>query len=179
MEIRLFKNWWLMTLKGLLAIGFGLVMLIRKYPLMKSSLAISFGIIILASGAMIITGAFLHKRINPRWNWWLFEGIIDIVIGTFFVFSPNLAKAFFLYFLSIWAFAIGIIQIITAFRMITYLERWWSMLLTGILSILFAFLFFLNPLYTLMRVSVVVGLSCMIFGIILILNSRILRNIYL
>ena len=46
-----------MTLKGLLAIGFGLVVLIRQYPLIKSSVAISFGILVLFSGGMIVAGA--------------------------------------------------------------------------------------------------------------------------
>ncbi len=168
-----------MTLKGLLAIGFGLVVLIKQFPFIKSSEAITFGIIVMGSGIMIITGAFLHKKINPRWKWWLVEGIIDLAIGAFFVFSPKMAKAFFLYFLALWAFAIGIIQIITSIRMITYLERWWTMMITGILSILFAILFFLNPLYTLFKISFIVGISCVIFGLILIFNSRILRNIYL
>ena len=53
------------------------------------------------------------------------------------------------------------------------------MMITGILSILFAILFFLNPLYTLFKISFIVGISCVIFGMILLFNSRILRNIYL
>jgi len=179
MEVRLFRNWWLMTLKGLLAFGFGLIVIIMHYPLIKSSLALSFGLLVIISGIMIITGSFLHKKINPRWVWWLIEGIIDIIIGAFFVFAPTVAKAFFLYFLAIWAFALGIIQIITAMKMISYLDRWWTLLLMGVLSIIFALVFFLNPLYTLFRMSFIVGISCIAFGIILILNSRILRNIYL
>ena len=107
------------------------------------------------------------------------EGIIDIIIGLLFIWIPDQARAFFLYFLALWAFAIGVIQIITSIRMITYLERWWVMLLTGVLSILFAVLFFLNPLYTLLDVNVTVGLSCTNFGLILMFNSRTLRNIYL
>ena len=168
-----------MTLKGLLALGFGLIVIVLKYPLIKSSLAFSFGLIVLASGIMIITGAFLHKKINPRWRWWLIEGIIDILIGAFFVFSPHLAKAFFLYFLALWAFAIGVLQIITSLRMTNYLERWWTMLTTGVFSIFFAILFFLNPFYTLFRLSFIVGVSCIVFGLILVFNSRILRDIYL
>jgi uncharacterized membrane protein HdeD (DUF308 family) len=179
MEIRLFRNWWLMTLKGLLAVGFGLIVIIRQYPLIKSSLAISFGIVVILSGAMIITGAFLHRRDNPRWFWWLIEGIIDLLIGAFFVFSPSVAKAFFMYFLALWAFALGVLQIITAMKMINYIERWWILLSTGILSIFLALIFFLNPFYTMFRLSFLVGLSCLVFGGILIFNSRILRNIYL
>jgi uncharacterized membrane protein HdeD (DUF308 family) len=179
MKIRLFKNWWLMTLKGLLAFGYGLILILSRYNIPRTSFVLTFGVLLIASGIMIMTGAFLHKQNNPRWGWWIVEGIIDILIGVLFIWIPNQARAFFLYFLALWAFAIGVIQIITSLRMTNYLDRWWVMLLTGVLSILFAILFFLNPLYTLLDVNVTVGLSCAIFGLILIFNSRTLRNIYL
>jgi len=179
MQIRLFKNWWLMTLKGILAISFGIVVLIMQYPLVKSSLAISFGLIVIASGGMIFTGAFLHRKENPRWRWWLVEGIIDLLLGAFFVFKPHLAKAFFLIFLALWASVIGIIQIFTSFRMISYIENWWSMLLTGIFSILFAILVFINPFYAEYNMSSIIGASCIILGLIMVYTSRTLRDIYL
>ena len=164
MQIRLFKNWWLMTLKGVLAISFGAIVLIKQYPLIKSSLAVSFGILLFASAILIITGAFLHKKTNPRWVWWLVEGILDIIIGAFFVIKPDLAKAFFLYFLALWACIIGLIQILTSFRMIAYMERWWFMLLSGIFSILFAVLIFINPFYAKYYLFTIIGVACIIFG---------------
>jgi uncharacterized membrane protein HdeD (DUF308 family) len=179
MQIRLFKNWWLMTLKGLLAISFGAIVLIKKYPLIKSSLAISFGILLLVSGVMIITGAFLHKKTNPRWIWWLIEGVLDIIIGAFFVFNPDLAKAFFLFFLALWACIIGAIQILTSFRMIVYMERWWFMLLSGIFSILFAVLIFINPFYPKFNLFSIIGIACIIFGMLTVFLSRTLRDIYM
>jgi uncharacterized membrane protein HdeD (DUF308 family) len=179
MRIRLFKNWWMMTLKGLLSISYGLIVVIRHYPLIKSSMAVSFGLILVGSGLMIIVGAFMHKSANPRWKWWLIEGAIDIVIGTVYVFKPDLAKAFFLFFLAIWAFAIGVIQIITSLRMINYMDRWWLMMLAGIFSLLFAILVFINPFYANFDLSLIIGFSCVVFGVIQVINSRILRNIYL
>jgi uncharacterized membrane protein HdeD (DUF308 family) len=179
MQIRLFKTWWLMTLKGILAIGFGIFVFIRHDPLIRSSLAVTFGIIVIASGAMICTGAFLHRKINPRWRWWLIESAIDMLIGAIFVFNSHLAKAFFLFFLALWAFIIGLIQIMTSFRMINYMENWWTMLITGIFSILFAILVFINPFYDQYNLSSIIGVSCVIFGLILVFTSRTLRDIYL
>ncbi len=179
MQIRLFKNWWLLTLKGILAIGFGIIVLIMQYPLIKSSLAISFGLILIASGGMIFTGAFLHRKTNPRWRLWLVESAFDILMGCFFVFNPQLAKAFFLIFLALWAFVIGTIQIFTSFRMISYMDKWWSMLTTGLFSILFAILLFINPFYEDYNLSSIIGVACIIFGLILVYSSRTLRDIYL
>ncbi len=179
MEFRLFKNWWLLTLKGLLAIGFGMVLLIKQYPLIKTSLVISFGGIVIASGIMIFSGAFLHKKNNPRWRLWLIEGLIDITLGTFFILETDFAKAFFLIFLALWAFGIGIVQILTSVRMATYMDRWWSMLIAGVFSIGFAVLAFINPFYTRFAMGATIGAACILFGLILVYTSRLLRNIYL
>lgn len=168
-----------MTLKGVLAISFGVIVLIMQYPLIKSSLAISFGLILIASGVMIFTGAFLHRKNNPRWRLWLVEGAFDIVMGAFFVFNPQMAKAFFLIFLVLWAFIIGAIQIFTSFRMKNYLDKWWTMLVIGIFSILFAVLLFINPFYESYNLSSIIGVSCLIFGLVVVYTSRILRDIYL
>jgi uncharacterized membrane protein HdeD (DUF308 family) len=179
MQIRLFKNWWLMTLKGVLAISFGIVVLIRQDTLIRSSVAIAFGLIVIASGAMILSGAFLHRKSNPRWRWWLVESVIDLLIGAFFVFNPQLAKAFFLFFLALWAFIIGLIQILTSFRMINYMENWWTMLFTGVFSIFFAALIFINPFYEQYNLSSIIGAACIIFGLTMVYTSRTLRDIYL
>lgn len=181
MQIRLFKNWWLMTIKGILAIGFGIVMLIRNNPMIKSSIAISFGVLVIVSGLLIIIGAFLHRKMSPRWRSWLIEGLIDIIIGAIFVTQHDSAKAFFLYFLALWAFITAFIQIITSFRMINYMERWWTMLLTGVFSLLFAILIFFDPFYTKynMAMNTIIGISCIIFGLIMVYQSRIFRDIYL
>lgn len=179
MQIRLFKNWWLMTIKGVLAIGFGIIMLMRNKPMIKSSIAISFGILVVVSGLLIITGAFLHRKINPRWRAWFMEGLIDILIGAVFIFKPQLAKAFFLYFLALWSFFTAFIQIVTSFRMINYMDRWWTMLITGIFSLIFAVLIFINPFYARYNLGLIIGFACIIFGIIMVYQSRVFRDIYL
>lgn len=177
--MRLFKNWWLMSIKGFLAIGFGIVMLILQYSLIKSSIAVIFGVLVLVSGVLIISGALLNMKSNPRWRWWLMEGLVDIVVGAIFIFQPALAKAFFLFILAIWSFSSGLIQIVTSFRMQSYMERWWTMLITGIFSILFAVLIFINPFYANYTLGTIVGVACIIFGLVTFYISRVLRNIYL
>lgn len=179
MEIRLFKNWWLLTIKGILAIGFGLYILLFQYSIITTLLAKVFGIIIIVSGTLIGIGAFLHKKSNPRWVWWFIEGIIDISIGAVFVFKPQWAKAFILGIMSIWACLIGILQIITAIRMNTYMVNWWSLLIGGIFSILFAILIFINPFYGTFTIVTIVGAAAIIFGLMLVYMSKTLKEVYL
>jgi uncharacterized membrane protein HdeD (DUF308 family) len=179
MQIRLFKNWWLMTLKGALAIGFGIVVLILQYPFVKRSLTVSFGILVVASGILILIGAFLHKKSSPRWAWWLGEAIVDLVIGTFFILKPFYAGAFFLYFLGMWAFITGLIQVVTSLRLRMYMDNWWVLILTGLFSIVFAVLIYIDPFGSSIAKVTLIGFSTIIFGIILVYISRTLKDAYL
>jgi uncharacterized membrane protein HdeD (DUF308 family) len=179
MQIRLFKNWWLMTLKGALAIGFGIVVLIFQFPFVKRTLTISFGFLVIASGLLILTGAILHKKSNPRWAWWLGEALVDLVLGTFFVIKPQWAGAFFLFFLAIWAFMTGVIQVVTSIRLKMYMENWWILILTGFFSILFAILIFINPFVGSVNVTTTIGIFPIVFGVILVYISRTLKDAYL
>jgi uncharacterized membrane protein HdeD (DUF308 family) len=79
----------------------------------------------------------------------------------------------------LWAFIIGVIQILTSFRMINYMENWWTMLFTGVFSILFAILVFINPFYAQYNLSSIIGVACIIFGLSMVYTSRTLRDIYL
>ena len=179
MEIRLFKNWWLMTIKGILAVGFGLYILLFQYSIVTTLIAKIFGIIIVISGLLIISGAFLHKSTNPRWVWWLIEGIVDLAIGAVFLFKPQWAKAFILGIMSLWACIIGVLQIITAFRMNTYMTNWWSLLAGGVFSILFAVLIFINPFYGTFTIVTILGAAAIVFGLMVIFMSRTLKEVYL
>jgi len=179
MQIKLFKNWWLMTLKGALAIGFGLIVLILQFPFVKRSLTTSFGFLVIASGLLILTGAILHKKSSPRWAWWLGEAIVDLALGTFFVIRPQWAGAFFLFFLAMWAFMTGILQVITSLRLRIYMNNWWILVITGLFSIMFAILIFINPFVGSIAVVTLIGISTIIFGIILVYISRTLKDVYL
>ncbi len=167
-----------MTLKGALAIGFGIVVLIFQFPFVKRSLTISFGILFIASGLLILTGAVTHKRSSPRWAWWLGEAFVDLAIGTFFVIRPQWAGAFFLFFLALWAFMTGIIQVFTSLRLKIYMDNWWVLISTGLFSILFAVLIFINPFVS-FNVVTLIGCSTILFGIILVYISRTLKDVYL
>ena len=168
-----------MTLKGVLAIGYGVYILISQYTLVTTPLAKIFGIIVLLSGILIITGAFLHKKNNPRWAWWLVEGIVDVAIGLFFVFKPQWAKAFILGLMAVWACIIGLIQIITAMRLKSYTHNWWTLLITGVLSILVAVIIFINPFMAQLAKISFVAIASIVFGLIMAYLSHILKDIYL
>jgi uncharacterized membrane protein HdeD (DUF308 family) len=127
---------------------------------------------------LILAGAILHIKTSSRWGWWLGEAFIDLAIGTFFVIRPLWAGAAFLIFLALWAFTTGIIQVFTSLRLKSYMDNWWVLVLTGLFSILFSVLIFINPFVS-FNIVTLIGCSTILFGMILVYISRTLKDVYL
>lgn len=67
MEKKLYRNWWLLTLKGALAILFGILLV--SMPVGSLKLIVRwFGIIIALGGIFLIFGAYSHKEHNNKWG---------------------------------------------------------------------------------------------------------------
>ena len=112
MNTSLYKNWWALTIKGVLAIIFGLMIFFA--PGMGAvALAYYFGFLVIFTGFFMIFAAFAHKSVNQNWGWWLFEGILDIILGVIVISYPLMSIAIFILFVGVWAIFMGISQVIS------------------------------------------------------------------
>ena len=67
MATNIYKNWWLLTLKGILAIIFGIfATFVPGVTLI--TLMIYFGLFIILSGIFLIVGSISHKKNNKKWG---------------------------------------------------------------------------------------------------------------
>ena len=65
MEKKLFKNWWLLTIKGLIAILFGIILVSVPEESLKFMVR-WFGIIVALGGVFLIIGAYTHREHNRK-----------------------------------------------------------------------------------------------------------------
>ena len=74
------RNWWLIALRGVAAIIFGIVA--WAWPgITLASLIIVFGAYVLVDGVFSI-GSVLATRDRPsNWPWLLLQGVLGIVVG--------------------------------------------------------------------------------------------------
>ena len=192
MEIKLFKNWWLLTLKGVLSIIFGLFLLIvSKWTKDQNRILIGikpiiiFGIIVVISGILLVYGAITHRRSNSESKFWLMEGIFDVLVGgTLFVFiikfikHPVPIRYVFHYIIIFWISVMGILQIISAIRLKKLMENWWVLLFTGIISIMFSVLIFIDPFTSRIINLMVIAFFIIILGILFVVISKNMKNVY-
>jgi len=174
--MKLFKNWWLITIKGVFSIIFGILALMLPKTAVLTILTY-FGLVILISGLFIVIGAFSYRKDTPNWSWWLVEGGFDMLVGGLIVIHPLVTAEIFVFVLAIWVVVIGIIQIISAVNLKGIMQNWWILLFSGVLSLFLGLLILTHPLRGTLTLVSSMGLFIIIFGILLLVISGKLKNL--
>ena len=129
------KNWWLLLLRGIAAIIFGV--LAFAWPgLTLLTLILLYGAYALTDGVIAIIAAI--KGDAPAARWWLaVVGILGIVVGAFTFMLPGMTALILLFTIGGWAIAIGVFQIVGAIRLRNEIDNEWLLILSGVISVLF------------------------------------------
>src|SRR3979409_1822851 len=124
----LVQNWWLFTLRGILAIVFGLLALIFPGPTMLS-LVILFSAYMLVDGVFgIIAAVRAIRRKEDRWGLLIFEGLLNIAVGILAFLWPGITVVAFVWLIAAWAIVTGGLMTAAGFRLNMDYGRWWLVL---------------------------------------------------
>jgi uncharacterized membrane protein HdeD (DUF308 family) len=168
------KNWWLLALRGVVAILFGILAI--AFP----GLALQTFILLFAAYALVdgIAAAISAIQNRNQPNWWvhLLEGIVSIIAGILAVIYPGLTALILLYIIALWAIVTGVLEIWAAIHLRKEIEGEFWMGLSGVLSILFGVILVLSPGTGILAVLAIVAAYAIVFGIILILLATRLRG---
>src|SRR5258707_8971813 len=151
-----------MLLRGVFAIIFGLIaLLIPRIALL--ALIYVFAAYALVDGILAVVVAVAERRSLPRWGWLLVEGVAGIIVGILAFAWPGLTALVLLYFVAAWAIVTGVLEIAAAFT-----TGSWLLAIAGVLSVVFAIILFVHPGAGLLAILWLVGISAIIYGVILI-----------
>jgi len=129
------KNWWMLLLRGIAAIIFGV--LAFAWPGMTLlTLIVFYGAFALIDGVLAIIAAITGGAPAPRW-WLAIVGLLGIATGLLMFMMPGLTALVLLYFIAGWAIATGVFQIIGAIKLRKEIDNEWFLILGGIVSVLF------------------------------------------
>ena len=136
------RNWWLLLLRGILAIVFGLailaldpffpVPLIREIPF--ALLALLFGIFALTCGVLTALASIHFSSVN----WALMvDGAAIAVAGAMVLFLPDLSLEQVLYMIACAAFLAGLSEIVIAVVLRSHIHHAWLLMTAGLGSAMF------------------------------------------
>lgn len=167
-------NWWLLLLRGIAGVLFGVLAFI--WPgLTLLSLTLLWGAYALADGAAALWAGITGSVAGSR-GWLIFIGVLGIAAGIIAFIWPGGTAGALLLVIGAWAIAIGILQIWGAIQLRKEIEGEWLLILSGVVSILFGLLVAMQPLAGALAVVWMIGTFAIVFGITQIILSFKLRQ---
>jgi uncharacterized membrane protein HdeD (DUF308 family) len=137
------KNWWLLLLRGIAGIVFGV--LAFSWPgLTLLTLILLYGAYALTDGVFAIIAAIKGGAPTGR-GWLAIVGVLGIAVGAFTFMLPGMTTLILLFTMAGWAVAIGVLQIVGAIRLRKEIDNEWLLILSGVVSVLFGLAIVYNP----------------------------------
>jgi uncharacterized membrane protein HdeD (DUF308 family) len=157
-----------LVLRGLLALAFGIVAF--AWPeITLTVLVMLFGAFVLVDGAVNL--ASLARREGragaPRW-YLVLQGVLGVGIGAVALFLPRVTALALVILVAVWAFLGGALAVAAAIRLRRELKGEWLLVLTGLLSVLFALLIAFWPEAGLVALVWLVGFFALLRGMLLL-----------
>jgi uncharacterized membrane protein HdeD (DUF308 family) len=177
MLISLARNWWVLLVRGLLAILFGVLALTRPGATLFA-LIVMFGAFTLVNGLLAIIAALLGRTEGIPWWALLVEGVFSVGVGIATLTWPGLTGMILLYMIAFWSIATGIFEIIAAIRLRQVITGELLLGFGGVLSILFGFLLLAYPANGALAVAWLIGIYAILFGGMLVALSSRLRGLW-
>ena len=167
------KNWWLMLLRGVCAITFGVIALILP-GLSLLTLVTLYGAFALADGILAIFTAIRGEKGTPR-IWLTFIGLLGIGAGIMTFVWPAITASILLLIIAWWSIAMGIGQIVGAIRLRKELKNEWFLALAGALLVLFGVVLLFQPAAGALALVLFIGIDAIIYGVLLVFLAFRLR----
>ena len=100
------KNWWILLLRGIVAIGFGVLAFILP-GLTLLTLVVVYGVYAFIDGLLALISAVIGGAPPPRW-WLAAIGLLGMAAGILTFAWPGITALVLLFFIAGWAIAVGI-----------------------------------------------------------------------
>ena len=170
------RNWWLVVLRGVLGIAFGIITFVAP-AISLAALVLLFGAYAFADGVFAIASA-VHRRVTTE-RWWilLLEGLVGIGAGLVTLFLPGITALVLLYIIAGWAVATGILELVAAVRLRKEIKHEWLLALSGIASVAFGVLIALFPGAGALALVIWIGAYAFVFGALLVALGFRLRGL--
>jgi uncharacterized membrane protein HdeD (DUF308 family) len=171
----LFEKWWVLLLRGLVSIGFAVLIWMQPAITLKAMI-ILFGAFALVDGVLGVWTAFSSRK--DRNNWWVLMlwGLVGIGIGIITFVAPAVTALALLFYIAIWAIVTGVLEIIAAVKLRKEIQGEWLLGLAGLLSLVFGILLIMHPGAGVLAVLWLVAAYALILGVLMVILSFKVRG---
>jgi uncharacterized membrane protein HdeD (DUF308 family) len=158
------KMRWVLGLHGLASVVFG-VMILAWPGISVYALTIVFGAYTLATGIVEFGTAFTTQGKEER-GWLILRGLLGITVGVLVFAWPGISALTLLYVIGAYAVAFGVLCVGASFRLPLDRRDTASMILTGLVAIVFGIVIFAEPGAGALAVLGLIAAFALVIGII-------------
>jgi uncharacterized membrane protein HdeD (DUF308 family) len=175
MNEALVRSWWILALRGVIAIVFG-VLAVSWPGITLMALVALFAVYALLSGAVSVIGAVRNRSRDDNWWLLLLVGLVSIGAGVVAIVHPGLTALVLVLVMGANALVTGVLDIAAAIRLRKSMRGEWLMILNGVASIVFGILVFLFPGAGALALVWLISLYALITGVLMLALSLRLRT---
>jgi uncharacterized membrane protein HdeD (DUF308 family) len=164
------EHWWVLLLRGLTAILFGVVAYARP------GVAITF-LVLLWGAYAFIDGIFeVVAGVRAKYGALVLLGVLGIAVGVITFLWPGVTAVTLVYIIAFWAIIAGALQIAAAIRLRKEVEGEWLWILSGACMILLGMLLMRHPEAGAVSVMWLIGAFAIAWGVLLVILAFRLKG---
>ena len=173
-----FKNWWFLAVNGIIFILFGLMVLFNTNEAIQAMIKY-FGACLLVLGVILLIVGINNFRKDKQSGLVLFESIAVIAIGLVLAFFPDASVNLFMILVGVWFVIMGIVQLAILATLRDFSSFKNGLLINGLLTLGLGISLFFHPFSWAVFLVKIIGILAVLFGILLIWFSFLLRKVIL
>jgi uncharacterized membrane protein HdeD (DUF308 family) len=169
------RYWWAFLGRGLFAILY-VIFAIAWPGITGADLFLLFGAYVFIDGLILAFKAL--RNWNAQEERWLLliEGLLGIGIGSLSVIVSRITVQILFFYLVAWSLATGVLKIVGAIRLRKEMAGEWWLLMSGCVSVLFAFLLMAFFEVGTVGLAYIITVYAILYGIMLMILSFKLRQ---
>ena len=173
---RIARGWWVLAVRGGLAVLFGLLAFLVPGAAL-TVLVIYFGAYAFMDGVFALLTAARFTHTDERWGLLLVEGVVGIIVGLISFVHPAATALALVYLVAAWAVLTGIVEIAAAVRLRRVIAGEWALGALGVVSVLLGIGLLAAPGAGLAVIAWMIGAYALLFGVGLLLLAWRLRRL--
>ena len=166
--------WWLMVLRGLCGILFGVVAILAPGVTILS-LVVVFAVYMLADGVFGLISAVMAGQRGERWGLLVAESLFNVLVGVVMLLFPTITIFAFMLLIAAWAIVTGALMIGVAIN--HRRDGKWPLVIGGLASVVFGIVLAVGPLIGAVVLTWWLGIYALVFGGALVAFGLKLRTI--
>jgi uncharacterized membrane protein HdeD (DUF308 family) len=168
-------NWWLLALRGLIAIIFGVLAFMWPGATLIT-LVWLFGAFALVNGILSLVLATKTPKGHGKVGSLILGGLLGILAGLLAFVMPGITAIGLLLLIAAWAIATGVMELVVAVRLRKVIANEWMLVLAGIASVVFGAIMLFQPAAGALALIWLIASWAIVFGFLLIILAFRMRN---